>query len=77
MIKSVIQRHHIMYKEKDGRDWIVPIYKGEHWAITQLQRRKKISLGFIQSLYHWIDKVKPTAIDLELELKGGENGKEK
>lgn len=66
MVKRVIQNHHIKYKDKDGakEDWVVPIYKGEHWAITQLQRRTHISKGFIESLKQWIKDNEDGAVDL-------------
>ena len=52
----VIQNHHIVYAEESHkqREETVKIYKGEHWAITQLQRRKNISQGFIKALKFWI-----------------------
>ena len=68
MVKRIVQRHHIKYKDKDGVDWVVRIYKGEHWAITQLQRRKYISKGFITSLKEWIKDNEVFAVDLEEEL---------
>ena len=64
MVKRVVQRHHIKYKEKDGVEWVVLIYKGEHWAITQLQRRTHISKGFIESLKYWISQHEEGAINL-------------
>lgn len=65
MVKRVVQRHHILYKDRGGIDWVVPIYKGEHWAITQLQRRTHVSKGFITSIKYWISQVEDSAIDLE------------
>lgn len=44
--KTVIQQHHISYDPEVK----VTIYKGEHWILTQLQRRKKISAGLIKAL---------------------------
>jgi len=55
-MKTVIQKHHLIYgseKPKQAEE-IVKLYQGEHWAITQLQRRKKISKGFIKALKLWI-----------------------
>ena len=66
--RQVIQRHHLEYQEGDYNiktGEVVLLYKGEHWAITQLQRRKKISKGFIRALEFWINMVKESAIDLE------------
>ena len=70
MVKNnkVIQTHHLEYqdkrivKEKVGE--VVLLYKGEHWAITQLQRRKNISKGFIRALEFWIEENKNKAIGL-------------
>jgi hypothetical protein len=56
-----IQRHHITYKP----EWIVSIYRGEHWAITQLQRRKYVSTGFIKSVGYELARLAKNAIDLD------------
>ena len=48
--KSSIQEHHISYDPEHK----VVMYKGEHWVITQLNRRKQISRGFIVALKVWI-----------------------
>ena len=66
---NVIQTHHLEYQrkdevsEKEGKT--VRLYKGEHWAITQMQRRKRISKGFLKALRHWIREVEENAIDLQ------------
>lgn len=46
----VVQRHHISYDP----EVMVFLHKGEHWILTQLQRRKKISKGFIKALKVWM-----------------------
>lgn len=46
MSKRIIQKHHISYDP----EVTVNIFKGEHWILTQLQRRKYISGGFITAL---------------------------
>ena len=66
--KNVIQEHHLEYQkgkfeEKTGPT--VLLWKGEHWAITQLQRRKNISKGFIEALEYWINSVKEKAVQLK------------
>lgn len=68
-VKRFVQRHHIKYKDRDGakEDWVVLIYKGEHWAITQLQRRTHISKGFIESLKYWISHNEDKAVDLAID----------
>lgn len=45
-----IQTHHISYDP----EITVNVYKGEHWILTQLQRRKKYSKGFIRAMKAWI-----------------------
>jgi hypothetical protein len=56
MSKTIIQNHHIIYANKEHKqeDCMVMIYKGEHFVLTQLQRRRNISKGFIKALKHWI-----------------------
>jgi hypothetical protein len=61
MSKRVTQRHHISYQP----EWIVPIYKGEHWCLTQMQRRVNVSVGFLTSLKVFIAQHEHTAHDLE------------
>lgn len=46
--KQVIQRHHITYpdgKHSPPKEWVVPVTKGEHYAISQLQRFGSFSEG--------------------------------
>ena len=59
--KRVIQKHHISYDP----EITVRIFKGEHWCITNLHRRKWISKGFIKSLLTWIVLNQDKAIDLD------------
>ena len=60
--KQVIQKHHICYDP----EITVKIYKGEHWAITILNRRKKnMSVGFLRCLQEYIDSHKDMAVDLD------------
>jgi hypothetical protein len=44
--KLVVQMHHITYEP----EWAVPVYKGEHWAITNLDRRSNWSVGMVLHL---------------------------
>ena len=60
MKKSIIQHHHLSYNP----EIIVPIFKGEHYLITLLNRHKKISLGFIKSLKVFIALNENQAEDL-------------
>ena len=62
MKKQVIQNHHISYEP----EILVKIYKGEHWALTILNRRKKnMSVGFLRCLQEYINKHRDHAIDLD------------
>jgi len=65
-VALVKQKHHIVYAEDSHkqREETVMIYKGEHWAITQLQRRKNISKGFIKALKFWTLLNEDRAIEL-------------
>jgi len=70
MAKTVIQRHHIVYAvpEHKQREIVVRVYKGEHWIITHLRRRKKISKGFIKQLKIWMALNEENAVDLDEEV---------
>ena len=57
----VTQEHHISYDP----EWKVPIYKGEHWCITQMNRRKNVSVGFLTVLKVFIARHEYDAHDLE------------
>lgn len=67
----MIQEHHLEFQRKDEvsekTGETVLLYKGEHWAITQMQRRKYISQGFLRALEYWINQVKDSAIALTRE----------
>ena len=56
----VIQKHHISYDP----EIVVSVYKGEHWILTQLQRRKRVSKGFVKSLNVWLAQHEHKAIEL-------------
>lgn len=58
----VIQNHHISYDP----EVIVPIYQGEHWLVTQLDRRKYISKGLIKTIDVWLALNRDRAIDPEI-----------
>lgn len=58
--KSVFQTHHINYSP----EITVVIYKGEHWILTLLGRRKKISCGFIEALERFIETNRSVAVEL-------------
>jgi len=44
--KKTVQSHHISYDPEEQ----VTMYKGEHWIITQMNRRKYHSKGFVIAL---------------------------
>ena len=52
----IVQPHHIRYPDDPKGEWVVPMYKGEHWVMGQLNRRKNVSLGFITALEEWIGR---------------------
>ena len=59
--KPVRQKHHISYDP----EWWVWVYQGEHWAITQLNRRKNVSCGLLDTLEDYINRHKRSAHDLD------------
>ena len=58
----VVQPHHITYEP----EWIVPIFKGEHFSITKMLRRKRVSKGFLIALADFIEKNKQKAENCKL-----------
>ena len=58
-----VQSHHISYEPEEK----VIVYKGEHWILTQLQRRKNFSKGFFKALKVLIAIKEDTAKELEQE----------
>jgi hypothetical protein len=58
--KTVIQSHHITYQPER----VVKLYKGEHWLATQLNRRRKISEGWIEFLDWWLEENRGKAVKL-------------
>lgn len=57
----VVQTHHISYDPEVE----VRLFKGEHYIVTLLQRRKNISKGFIEVLKGWISEHEAEAKSLE------------
>ena len=70
-----ISRHHITYNP----ELIVPIFRGEHFAISIIQRITHVSRGFILSLEYELERLKGGIIyDLDmpdLKKKARSNGK--
>ena len=54
--KRVIQKHHIKYKERDGVEQTVYVWRGEHQILTMinLYTRKNVSKGFTKALRIWL-----------------------
>jgi len=70
MAKTVIQNHHLIYENVEHKQKEVTgkIFKGEHWCLTQLNRRKNISKAFVKSLKLWIVLNEENAVDLNKEV---------
>ncbi len=47
---TVVQTHHITYFP----EWTVRCFKGEHYVLTLLQRRKRVSEGLLEALSQFI-----------------------
>lgn len=62
--------HHIIYNEYKDQEVTAPLYPGEHWLCTQLQRRGSlISKGFLKHLRFFIWKHEDSAHDLSEKMK--------
>jgi hypothetical protein len=67
--RTVVQEHHIRYPNDPRGEWKVIVYKGEHFVLTRLQWRRRISKGFIEALENFIAENKPFAVTLKKETK--------
>lgn len=63
--KTIVQKHHITYEPER----VVYIYKGEHWVLTRLQWRKKVSKGFLEALRQYIKDTRGIAVNLRREYE--------
>jgi len=63
--KTVIQHHHITYNP----EWTVPVFKGEHFILGQMNWRKKTSQGFITALKEYIRIKEASTVNLGPEKK--------
>ena len=67
--KLCIQKHHPDYDNFPNLTFT--IYKGEHWTITKLDRKfrlsihKPFSLGFLRALAYFINLYGDKAVDLD------------
>jgi hypothetical protein len=59
---SIVQTHHITYNP----EVVAAIFKGEHWLLTWMSRRKRISSGFLACLQIFIDEHKAIAEKLQV-----------
>ena len=65
--KLCVQKHHIEYGENEKT---VFLFRGEHWIITKLDRKfrlskkKPFSLGFLEALMSFYHKYGNKAINL-------------
>lgn len=67
----IVQEHHIKYKERDGYDETVFIYKGEHQILTliNLYTRKTVSKGFVTALSKWLKENRKRAKPVKSRVK--------
>jgi len=63
----VVQTHHINYGSLDGTipEVTVRVWKGEHFILTLMSRRKRVSKGFIEALQGFISKNEKNAEELK------------
>jgi len=66
--KLCIQTHHIIYGENEKT---VRLFRGEHWILTKLDRKfrlskhKPFSLGFLEALVSFYHIYGKKAVDLD------------
>jgi hypothetical protein len=58
--QPIIQNHHISYNPEVK----VQVFKGEHFILTLIQRRKRFSKGFLLALTSEIKRIELNAVDL-------------
>ena len=63
MTKRTVQDHHVSYDP----EWKELMYKGEHWIISQLQRRRNHSWGFLRAMRVMLIHMEKTAVELPRE----------
>lgn len=75
MKKPIIQKHHLVYENEEHKqkEIVEPIFKGEHWLITHLNRRKNISKGFVKHMKMWLALHEDEARDLKLIMDAKES----
>ena len=68
--RPVIQEHHITYTPPRT----VIVYRGEHFVLSQLQWRKRVSKGLLEALEQFIIDNKEEAFELKKEVSLVEKG---
>jgi hypothetical protein len=58
--EPVVQVHHVTYEP----EWTEVVYKGEHYVLSLVQRRKRFSQGFIQAMTFELNRAKKVAVSL-------------
>lgn len=69
--KRVVQEHHIKYKERDGKDQTVLVWKGEHQILTliTLYTKVRVSKGFVKALSIWLKENRKRATKISKPKK--------
>lgn len=67
---SKVQRHHITYSP----EWVVPIFIGEHWLLTMLQRRRHMSRGFDEAVMFELNRLRAEGV-YDLDMPDPKKGK--
>lgn len=66
-----VQNHHIQYGNKEHKlpDLVLPVYQGEHWILSQIQRLKpsNCSIQFVRAARLLFDVIEPFAEPIKLE----------
>lgn len=69
--KRRVQQHHITYESRSDSgkvrqvEFVVPLYQGEHYIITQIQRLRNISTGFVTALKAELVRLEYAAREIE------------
>ena len=69
LLEKKVQKHH---RSRDP-EIIEKVFKGEHWILVQLERRRYLSKGFLRCLKQYVLDREDQAIDLEEEESGRED----
>ena len=61
MKRTIVQVHHVTYTP----EWTEVVYKGEHYVLSLVQRRKRFSWGFIRAMTFELNRAKNVAVGLD------------